>query len=432
MSEQPKKQQPVENEKKDAARVFLEELTADQGRSHPRWRQILQSAGVPFLAIFTGLIFGAIIIILTTEDVYAGFGVSIVDGLRAAWHSVAIAYGSLFSGAFGNPVQIIRAFASGDSQAINIAIYPLTESLVAAAPYIFAGLALALGFRAGLFNIGAEGQIFLGAIFAAYIGYSIPGVPSFLHLPLAFLAGALGGAIWGFIPGWLKARTGAHEVINTIMMNYIAFRLSDWLLTGPMQRPGSFNPVSPTILDSAKLPIFFGAPVRFHLGFFVALLVAWLVHWFLFKTKWGFDMRTVGANPRAARYAGMSVTGGMVMAMAISGGLAGMAGANEVLGINFNLAMAFSSGYGFDAIALALLGNNQPLGVVLSALLFGALRNGATSMQLAADIPIDIISVVQASILVFVAAPAIIRTIYRLRKPTVEEEVVLAGGWGGQ
>jgi simple sugar transport system permease protein len=374
---------------------------------------------------------GGLLIIFTSPEMYAAFRVSILEGLKSAWGSVATAYGALFSGAFGSPREIITALFSGDSKAINQAIYPFTESLVASTPYIFAGLAVALGFRSGLFNIGGEGQIFLGAIFAAYVGYTLTGMPRIILLPLAFLAGAVGGGLWGFIPGWLKARTGAHEVINTIMLNYIAFRLSDWLLTGPMKRPGSFNPVSPTIAEAAKLPRFFPDPVRLHLGFIIALLVAVLVNWFLFRTKWGFNLRTVGANSRAARYAGINTLTGIIMAMTISGALAGMAGANEVLGVNYNLAMAFSSGYGFDAIALALLGNSQPLGVVLSALLFGALRNGATKMELVAGIPIDIISVVQAFVLVFVAAPAIIRTIYRLRQPAQGEEVVLVGSWGG-
>ncbi len=216
------------------------------------------------------------------------------------------------------------------------------------------------------------------------------------------------------------------------MMNFIAFRLSDWLLNGPMQRADSFNPVSPTIADSAKLPKFFADPIRFHLGFFIALGVAWLVYWFLFRTKWGFDLRSVGANPHAARYAGMSIVGSTVLAMSLSGALAGLAGTNEVLGLNHNLAMAFSSGYGFDSIALALLGKSHPLGVVLASLLFGTLRTGATRMQVVAQIPIDIITVLQAFILAFIAAPAIIRTIYRLRQPTVEEEEVTIRGWGGE
>jgi simple sugar transport system permease protein len=179
------------------------------------------------------------------------------------------------------------------------------------------------------------------------------------------------------------------------------------------------------------LPRFFEAPIRFHLGFFVALAVAYGVYWLLFKTVWGFDLRTVGANPRAARYAGMSIVASTVAAMGFSGALAGLAGTNEVLGVNHNLAMAFSSGYGFDSIALALLGKSHPLGVVLAALLFGTLRSGATRMQLDAGIPIDIISVLQAVILAFVAAPAIIRTIYRLRAPAEAEEVFVRG-WGGK
>jgi simple sugar transport system permease protein len=215
------------------------------------------------------------------------------------------------------------------------------------------------------------------------------------------------------------------------MLNYIAFRLSDWLLNGPMQRPNSFIPISPTIMDSAKLPRLFGEPIRLHSGFLIALLFAWLVWWFLFRTEWGFYLRSVGANHHAARYAGMNVPLAIILGMTLAGALAGMAGGNEVLGVNYNVAMAFSSGYGFDSIAIALLGSSHPLGVVLAALLFGALRNGATNMMLASGIPIDIISVMQAFILVFIAAPAIIRTIYRLKKPTYEEGTALAGGWGG-
>jgi simple sugar transport system permease protein len=290
---------------------------------------------------------------------------------------------------------------------------------------------VALGFRTGLFNIGAEGQLFIGAIVSVWVGFAFTGLPAVIHVPFALLAGALGGALWGFVPGWLKAATGGHEVINTIMMNFIAFRLSEWLLAGPLKRPDSFNPVSPTIQDSAKLFRFFQDPIRFHLGFFIALGVAWFVWWFLFKTKWGFDLRTVGANPHAARYAGMNTTRSIVLAMVLAGGLAGLAGANEVLGVNYNLAFAFSSGYGFDSIALALLGKSHPLGVVLAALLFGTLRNGATRMQLQAGIPVDIISVLQALILAFIAAPAIVRTIYRLRAPKEADEGVFVRGWGG-
>jgi general nucleoside transport system permease protein len=426
-----KKPNPIPDPKKDAGKIFMEELTAGPPSHLPWWRRILRTLTIPILAIITGLIVGGFIIILTTEGFWAQLSESPVLAIQTGLRSVSSAYSALFTGAIGDPARILAALESGNELEIRRSINPIFESLVSSTPFIFAGLAVALGFRAGLFNIGVEGQLFIGAIFAAYVGYAVTGLPAIIHIPLALLAGVVGGGLWGFIPGWLKAKTGGHEVINTIMMNFIAFRLSDWLLSGPMMRPDSFNPVSPTIAPTAVLPRFFESPIRFHLGFFIALAVAWLVYWFLFKTKWGFFLRTVGANPHAARYAGMNVLSGIIIAMTMSGGLAGLAGANEVLGVNYNLAMAFSSGYGFDSIALALLGKSHPVGVVLAALLFGTLRNGAVRMQLSAGIPVDIISVFQALILAFIAAPAIIRTIYRLRQPTHEEEGVLVSGWGG-
>ncbi|WP_054520795.1 ABC transporter permease [Thermanaerothrix daxensis] len=418
----------------DFGKLVLEEINheaAPPPQPERRKRGIPQSVLIPLLAVLTGLIFGAIFIILTSQEVYNGFGQSFGAGLTAMWDVVARSYTALFTGALGDPVRMINALQSGNALEIRRAFNPFLESLVTSTPYIFAGLAVALGFRAGVFNIGAEGQLFMGAITATYVGYKLVGLPMIIHLPLALLAGALGGAIWGFIPGWLKAKTGGHEVINTIMMNYIAFRLSEWLLTGPMKRPGSYNPVSPEIQPSAWLPRFFEDPIRFHLGFFLALGMAYVVYWFLFKTTWGFELRTVGSNPYGAKYAGMDVTKNTVLAMTLSGALAGLAGANEVLGVNHSLAMAFSSGYGFDSIALALLGNNHPVGVVLASLLFGTLRNGATSMQLSANVPNDIISVLQAVILAFIAAPAIIRSLYRLRKPAEGEGMITIKGWGG-
>jgi simple sugar transport system permease protein len=418
--------------KQGAGEVLIEELRRGPSGELPWWRQALQAMTIPALAVVSGLILGGVFIFLTTETVYSGWAQSPLVGLGNGLRAVLSAYAALFNGSIGNPSRILEALQSGEAEAIRRAFNPMLESLVKSTPFIFAGLAVALGFRAGLFNIGAEGQLFIGATVAAFLGYSITGLPPILHIPLALLGGALGGAAWGFIPGWLKARTGGHEVINTIMMNYIAIRLSEFLLRGPMQRPDSFNPVSPTIEPSAMLPSFFGAPIRFHLGFFVALGVAYLVYWFLFKTTWGFDLRTAGANPRAARYAGMNTLTAIVAAMSLSGALAGLAGANEVLGVNHNLALAFSAGTGFDAIALALLGKSHPAGVVLASLLFGTLKNGATQMQLAAGVPIDIIAILQAMILMFIAAPAIIRTIYRLREPAVEEQVLSIGGWGGE
>ncbi|MBN1221166.1 MAG: ABC transporter permease [Anaerolineae bacterium] len=387
---------------------------------------------LPVLAIITALIVGAIFIAFTDSVVLAALGNFFNAPLAAVvaiWNSVATAYISLFKSSFGDPVKIVTALASGDPYKIRLAFWPLSESLVASTPYIFAGLAVALGFRCGLFNIGAEGQLFIGAICAVWIGYSI-GLPWIFHLPLALLGAMAGAGVWGAVPGFLKAKTGAHEVITTIMMNYIAYRLADWLLHGPMMRPG-YNPISPDILPSAYLPKFFADPIRFHAGFFLALFMAWVVWWLLFKSTLGFEIRTVGASPNAARYAGMNITKNFVLAMGFSGALAGMAGANEVLGLNHNLASAFSSGYGFDSIALALLGKSHPVGVVLAALLFGFLRSGATGMQSYAGIPIDIISIIQALVIIFVAAPPIVRSIYRIRVKREVGAEVFTRGWGG-
>ena len=416
---------------KNVVQIFLEELIHPTPSKKHRRSGTGQAILIPILALFTGLVIGAIFIILTSEEVYAAFAKSFGAGLSASWNSVASAYSALFTGSIGDPSAIVAALQSGDAFAIKKAFNPILESLVAATPYIFASLGVALGFRAGVFNIGAEGQLYMGAIFSVVVGYSLKGLSPWVHIPLAMGAGALGGAIWGFVPGWLKAKTGGHEVINTIMMNYVAYNLSTWLLSGPMRRPGEYNPISPNIQPSAMLPNFFGDPTRLHLGFLIALAMAVLVYWLMFKTTWGFELRTVGSNPKAARYAGMNIVIVTIVGMTLSGALAGMAGANEVLGVNHNLALAFSSGYGFDSIALALLGNNNPVGVVLASLLFGTLRNGATNMQVVSGIPIYIVSVLQAIILLFIAAPAIIRTIYRLRAPKEGEAVLTVRGWGG-
>jgi simple sugar transport system permease protein len=397
-------QTPEKAPRPNALDIFLEEV-----RRNP--------VTLTILAIVSGLLLGGIVAVLTTETVYSSFGSSFGAGISEIFKVLGATYAALFTGSFGQPDVIWAAIESGDWQQINIAFSPFFESLVQSTPYIMAGLAVALGFRVGLFNIGAEGQIFVGALAAVWAGTHIHGLPAIIHAPLAFLIGGLGGALWGFIPGWLKAKTGAHEVINTIMMNYIAFRLSEFLLTGYLKDPTKAHPISATVDQAAWLPRLFPSPNRFHVGFFIALLLAVLVYILLFKTTQGFQLRTVGLNPNAARYAGMDIVKNTVLAMALSGMLAGFAGANEVLGVNRNLGVAFSSGYGFDSIALALLGGSHPVGVVLASLLFGFLRNGALRMQLAAGIPIDIISIMQAAILAFIAAPGMIRTIYRLKEP---------------
>ncbi len=406
-----------------------DKTAAEAGARTSRWRSIT----VPLLAILTALVIGALVIVFTDDTVYAAFDRGLLPGLGQAVRVIWVAYSAFFVGAFGDPVRIVRAIASGESTKIMRAIYPLTETLRISTPYIFAGLAVALGFRGGLFNIGAEGQYFIAGLTTVYVGYSLPGLPWIIHLPLALFAGMLGGAIWAAIPGYLKGKTGAHEVINTIMMNYIAFRFAEYMLDvgGPMSR-GDGRPVSPEIAPSAYLPQFFpnSSALRINMGFFLALLVAWGVWWLLFKTTLGYEIRTVGKNPRAARYAGMNVPRTIVITMAISGALAGLSAATDILGVLRFMPNAFSSGYGFDAIALALLGNSHPAGIVLSSLLFGALRAGAQNMQGIAHIPIDLTSILQGLIIIFSAAPEIIRMLYRIRELEKGEELVLTRGWG--
>lgn len=360
---------------------------------HPALNAVL----VPLLAVFTAMIVGGVVIAL-------------------AGGNPLEAYIGLFEGSFGSARAI-------------------SETTVWATPYIFAGLAVALAFKGGLFNIGAEGQLALGAVAAAWVGYALPkalgvSIPMVVHIPLALGASMLAGMLWGAIPGWLKARTGGHEVINTIMMNYIALNMVSYLLNGPMKDPDPLNVIArtPLIAPSARIPPIF-PNYRFHWGFILALVVAVLVWWLLWKTTLGYEIRTAGANPDAARYAGINVPRIIILTMALSGLLAGTAGGIEVTALIYRHELGFSIGYGFDAIAIALLGKTHPFGVILAAILFGAMRNGATRMQFLTQIPVDVISIIQALILLFVAADAIVRYIYRIR--AVEERVVLTRGWGG-
>jgi simple sugar transport system permease protein len=364
-------------------------------------KRILQSisdaALVPFLAILTAVIIGGIIIFFVGGD-----------PIRA--------YTGLVQGSMGSTKA-------------------LSETAVWATPYIFAGLAVALAFKGGLFNIGAEGQLAVGAVFSSLIGYALPGwlgydLPLIIHLPLTVLFGMLMGGLWAAIVGVLKAYTGGHEVINTIMMNYIALNTTSYLLNGVMKDPSPTNVIArtPLIAESARFPTIFEG-LRVHWGFVLALLVAFFIWWLLNKTTLGFEIRTVGLNPDAAKYAGINVKRTIVLTMLFSGMLAGLAGSIEVTGLNYRHELGFSIGYGFDAIAIALLGKSHPLGVVLAAFLFAAMRNGATRMQFLTQLPVDLISVIQALILLFVAADAIVRYIYRIKSKG--ERVVLTRGWGG-
>lgn len=364
-------------------------------------KRLLQSALdamlIPILAILTAVVLGGIIIALVRGN-------------------PLLAYYGLISGSFGSAKA-------------------LSETAVWATPYIFGGLAVALAFKGGLFNIGAEGQLALGATFSALIGYALPlwlgfDIPAIIHLPLAIIVGMAAGALWAAIVGFLKAYTGGHEVINSIMMNYIALNTISFLLNGPMKdrNPNNVIARTPLIAEGARMPEIFEG-LRIHWGFVFALVVAYLVWWMLNKTTLGFEIRTVGANPDAAKYAGINVKRTIILTMALSGMLAGLAGAIEVTGLNYRHELGFSIGYGFDAIAIALLGRSHPLGVVLASILFAAMRNGATRMQFLTQMPVDLISMLQALILLFVAADAIIRYIYRIKAQG--ERVVLTRGWGG-
>lgn len=438
------------------------------------WLKILDALAMPALATLLGFVGGAIIIFITS-----GFRIDIVY----------TAFDGMMRGAF-------------------FKTRGLSESLVATTPYIFLSLGLALGFKAGLFNIGVEGQFYIGAVSAAWIGVAFTGLPAIVHLPLTLLAGAIGGAIWAGIPGFLKARTGAHEVITTMMMNYIAFRSVEYLISDPLRDRLSSAVQTARVSSNAEIwslwqiparlsdplnalavaivfalialflsrfifsrPIyaekfasatssrvtmllialgvgtaaFFLVPIlvnfwwpltdqfdRFNIGIFLAIATAFLIWWLLFKTTLGFEMRTVGANPDAARYAGINITRNIVVTMAISGALAGIAGTIEVLGVSTCrcLPLFFSSGYGFDSIAIALLAKNDPFAIIASSFLFGAMRNGADLMELSSGVSKYVISLIQALVLLFVAAPAMVRYLLRMRAVSEEQEK-LTRGWGG-
>lgn len=382
-SGEPESRKPSQPPQPSGARAFFDRT----------WRALL----VPLLAVFTALVISGLVIWVTTGDLQKVIG---PEG----------AFAGLWQGAVGTPKNI-------------------AGTLMTATPYIFAGLAVALAFKCGLFNIGVEGQLAMGAIAAAYAGYSIKGFPFPLHLLVALVAGLVAGLLWGAIPGILKAYTGAHEVIITIMLNYIALGLISYFLGGPMKdrSPGNVSARTPLILPSAELPqLFVGTQWQMHIGVIVAVLAAIAVYFFLARTTWGFEIKTVGANPHAARYAGMSVARNLVLAMALSGMLAGAAGAFEVTGTIHRDELGFGVGYGFDSISVALLGRTNPFGVIAAALLFGGLKSGATQMQFNTQISGSIISIVQGLILLFVAADIIIRRLYRIKSAPLNQTITLA------
>ena len=286
----------------------------------------------------------------------------------------------------------------------------IVNTLVATAPLLLGGLSVGLAFKAGLFNIGAQGQFLMGALGAVAVGAALRESPAILGIPLALAAGMALGAGWGFIPGFLKAATGAHEVVTTIMLNFIAATIIGVLVVGPLLGPGVASETAE--VRNAALPVIFGR--NLHLGVLIAFAFVPIVYWVLWKTTIGFEVRTVGASPTAARYAGMRPGRVMIVTMTSAGAMAGLAGAGEILGISHSMSASFGTSIGFDAIAVALLGRAHPFGIMAAALLFGVMRAGAGLMQINASVPVEVVDVIQAVILFFLAADVIVRALLKL------------------
>lgn len=375
-----------------------EQVTAEQASQPSLLRRFGRPLVIPLLSILTAFLIGAIVIIFTAENPLVGL------------EKVGIGYWGIIDG----------AILSSNGR---------LNTLVAMTPLILTGLAVALPFKAGLFNIGAEGQFVVGALFGTLVGVYVD-LPPIIHPIAVMLAGFAGGMLWGFIPGVLKAWLGSHEVINTIMLNFIGIFFVDWMVRGPIKDPNPSTVQSLPLLETAHLARLAG---RLHWGFFVALLMAVVAYYFLFKTTWGFSLRTTGQNPSAAEYAGIRPKWEYILAMMLGGGLAGLAGILEVEGVVTRvLSEGFAANYGFDGIAVALLAANNPIAVIPGAFIFAALRIGGDFLQIRAGLSIHVVSILRALILLFVSAPTIIRYIYRIRAKTdVPEESILTRGWGG-
>ncbi len=383
------------------------------------------------LAILLAVVIGGILMVLSDAAVrstFVYFFARPADALNASWTLVSDAYANLLKGAIIDPAAITAlADGTGNWRAV---LYPISETLTYATPLIFTGLGVALAFRGGLFNIGGQGQAIMGVILAGVVGFALD-LPVGLHLILAIIAGFVGGAAWGFIPGFLKARTGAHEVIVTIMLNYIAQIFLNWLIIQKGIKGPREQAISKELDSSAKFPAPLGGNLRVDVSIILALLAAASVAWLLNRSTFGFELRAVGANPHAARTAGMSVTRTTVLVMVIAGGMAGLGGSIEVLGTQANALTGSVTGtVGFDGILVALLGRVKPWGVVLAALLFGGLQAGGQRMQSYSGVSLELSFVLEALIVLFVAAPAVVKAIFRLRDAKgAKVETTLAKGW---
>jgi ABC-type uncharacterized transport system permease subunit len=410
---------------------------AEKPDQHPSFASVflhnLWSANtvtVTILSVLLAMIIGAILIIVSDADVlktFSYFTARPSDALNASWAVVSSAYADLFRGAVFDPAAVSAWL--GGSGSWQAAFTPISETLTYAAPLVFTGLSVALAFRGGLFNIGGQGQAVVGTICAAVAGFSLP-LPIVLNLIVALLAGVAGGALWGFISGFLKARSGAHEVITTIMLNYVAALFLTWLiLQKGVQDPTRTDAISKAVPGSAQLPSFGGA-LRVNLGILVAVLVTAAVAWLLNRSAFGFELRAVGANPAAARTAGISVGRTYTLLMAVAGALAGLGGATQVLGTAHALTPAVAGNIGFDGLLVALLGRNRPWGTLLAAILFGALRAGGNRMQSFTGISLELVTVLQALIVIFIAAPALVKAIFRLRAARAARlGTSMAKGW---
>lgn len=385
---------------------------SDERAQPPVLQQIVNSSVLTtVLAIIISMVIGGILIAFTDEDVRTAAGYFFSrpgDTFAAIGSAVGGGYAALFRGAVYNY----------EASSFVRAIKPLSDTLNFATPLIAAGLGVGLAFRVGLFNIGGRGQMLIGAAAAGTVAFFVE-APFLVHLPLTILAGVLGGAIWGGLVGFLKARTGAHEVILTIMLNFVAYYFISWLLSTPgmLMRPGGNQPISPATPPSAQFPLLFPAPLTTNWGFIVAVAATAFVWWLMERSALGFRMRAVGENPHAARTAGINVERIIFYAMAFAGALAGLAGVNQMAGtITTGFASHIDAGIGFDAITVALLGRSRAWGVLAAGILFGALKAGSFTMQISQGIPVDIVLVVQSFIVLFIAAPPLVRSIFFLNR----------------
>jgi general nucleoside transport system permease protein len=394
---------------------------------------------VTVLAVVAALVVGGLINAFSNAAVLHAWGNLFSAPGHAfdlAWTTATGAYVELFEGSIFNPHTVSALFSQASIGTavrdgyLSAVFNPLSETCVQATPLILAGLAVALPYQAGLFNIGAQSQFIGGAIVATYLGYGVS-LPPVIHVIVCVLGSFAGGAAIGWFVGELKARTGAHEVITTIMLNYIMAYFLSYLLSYHylLQAPGTVNPLTRAIAGNAHLPLLFGTHLRINVGFLIALACAAGVWWLLARTTIGFEFRSIGRNPSASRVAGMNVGRNWALVMLIAGGLAGLAASTVIQGTDFTLNDQSFGTYGIDAITVALLGRGRPLGVVWAGLLFGALHAGAPLMQAATGTPVDMVQVLEAVIVLMIAAPPLVRAIFRLHGGG-GGLLVLSRGWG--